>query len=44
MPLLLVLGCFDGKWPPFAADVTLELYEVADDNVWSVIPLLIVGA
>eukprot|EP00045_Choanoeca_perplexa_P005481 m.46395 g.46395 ORF g.46395 m.46395 type:complete len:316 (-) comp13147_c0_seq2:52-999(-) len=27
MPLLLVLGSFDGKWPPFAADITLELYE-----------------
>eukprot|EP00730_Choanoeca_flexa_P012815 TRINITY_DN4646_c0_g1_i1.p1 TRINITY_DN4646_c0_g1~~TRINITY_DN4646_c0_g1_i1.p1 ORF type:complete len:430 (+),score=80.09 TRINITY_DN4646_c0_g1_i1:16-1305(+) len=27
MPLLLVLGCFDGRWPPFAADITLELYE-----------------
>ncbi|TPP59736.1 hypothetical protein FGIG_07164 [Fasciola gigantica] len=24
--LLLGLGCFDGVWPPFAADVVLELY------------------
>ena len=29
MPLLLAMGAFDGEWPPFAADVAFELYEVA---------------
>lgn len=24
--LLLGLGCFDGVWPPFSADIVLELY------------------
>ena len=27
LPLLHVLDVFDGKWPPFAANITLELYE-----------------
>ncbi|CAH8547238.1 unnamed protein product [Dicrocoelium dendriticum] len=26
MLLLYGLGCFDGQWPPFSADVILELY------------------
>nr|XP_014354270.1 PREDICTED: lysophosphatidic acid phosphatase type 6 [Latimeria chalumnae] len=27
MPYLMALGIFDMKWPPYAADVTLELYQ-----------------
>ncbi|EDQ92412.1 uncharacterized protein MONBRDRAFT_30813 [Monosiga brevicollis MX1] len=27
MPLLLAFGAFDGHWPPYAADITLELFE-----------------
>lgn len=26
MPLLITLGIFDHKWPPFAVDLTVELY------------------
>ncbi|XP_056145020.1 lysophosphatidic acid phosphatase type 6 isoform X2 [Lampris incognitus] len=27
MPCLMALGIFDMKWPPYAADITLELYQ-----------------
>ena len=27
MPCLMALGIFDMKWPPYAADITLELLE-----------------
>ncbi|XP_062390687.1 lysophosphatidic acid phosphatase type 6 [Sardina pilchardus] len=27
MPCLMALGIFDMKWPPYAADITLELHE-----------------
>ncbi|XP_018584026.1 lysophosphatidic acid phosphatase type 6-like [Scleropages formosus] len=27
MPCLMALGIFDMKWPPFAADITLELHQ-----------------
>ncbi|KAK6485623.1 lysophosphatidic acid phosphatase type 6 [Huso huso] len=27
MPCLMALGIFDMKWPPYAADIALELYE-----------------
>ncbi|XP_051564912.1 lysophosphatidic acid phosphatase type 6 [Myxocyprinus asiaticus] len=27
MPYLMALGVFDMKWPPYAADITLELYQ-----------------
>lgn len=27
MPCLMALGIFDMKWPPYAADLTLELYQ-----------------
>lgn len=27
MPCLMALGIFDMKWPPYAADITVELLE-----------------
>lgn len=27
IPCLMALGLFDMKWPPYAADITLELYQ-----------------
>nr|XP_060626540.1 lysophosphatidic acid phosphatase type 6 [Anolis sagrei ordinatus] len=30
-PLLIALGVFNSKWPPYAADVTLELYQQSKD-------------
>ncbi|XP_027744133.1 lysophosphatidic acid phosphatase type 6 isoform X1 [Empidonax traillii] len=36
IPLLLALGTFDHKWPPYAADVTLELYQHRQSKEWFV--------
>ncbi|KAM4906232.1 lysophosphatidic acid phosphatase type 6 [Sylvia borin] len=36
IPLLLALGTFDHKWPPYAADVTLELHQDRDSKEWFV--------
>ncbi|KAM6287529.1 lysophosphatidic acid phosphatase type 6 isoform 1-T1 [Spheniscus humboldti] len=36
IPLLVALGTFDGKWPPYAADVTLELYQHRQSKEWFV--------
>ncbi|NXM77405.1 PPA6 phosphatase, partial [Serilophus lunatus] len=36
IPLLLALGTFDYKWPPYAADVTLELYQHRQSKEWFV--------
>lgn len=36
LPLLLALGIFDHKWPPFAADLTLELYQHQESREWFV--------
>ncbi|XP_030119228.4 lysophosphatidic acid phosphatase type 6 isoform X2 [Taeniopygia guttata] len=36
IPLLLALGTFDNKWPPYAADVTLELYQHRHSKEWFV--------
>ncbi|XP_030805578.1 lysophosphatidic acid phosphatase type 6 isoform X1 [Camarhynchus parvulus] len=36
IPLLLALGTFDNKWPPYAADVTLELYQHRRSKEWFV--------
>ncbi|XP_025022248.1 lysophosphatidic acid phosphatase type 6 isoform X2 [Python bivittatus] len=30
-PLLMAMGIFNSKWPPYAADVTLELYQDSKD-------------
>ncbi|XP_070606339.1 lysophosphatidic acid phosphatase type 6 isoform X2 [Erythrolamprus reginae] len=30
-PLLMAMGVFNSKWPPYAADVTLELYQHSKD-------------
>nr|XP_020666566.1 lysophosphatidic acid phosphatase type 6 [Pogona vitticeps] len=30
-PLLIALGVFNSKWPPYAADITLELYQHSKD-------------
>ncbi|XP_070798779.1 lysophosphatidic acid phosphatase type 6 [Pituophis catenifer annectens] len=30
-PLLVAMGVFNSKWPPYAADVTLELYQHSKD-------------
>ncbi|NXE91973.1 PPA6 phosphatase, partial [Menura novaehollandiae] len=36
IPLLVALGTFDHKWPPYAADVTLELYQHRRSKEWFV--------
>ncbi|NXU63247.1 PPA6 phosphatase, partial [Horornis vulcanius] len=36
VPLLVALGTFDHKWPPYAADVTLELYQHRRSKEWFV--------
>ncbi|NXD23150.1 PPA6 phosphatase, partial [Spelaeornis formosus] len=36
IPLLLALGTFDHKWPPYAADLTLELYQHRLSKEWFV--------
>ncbi|NXS63397.1 PPA6 phosphatase, partial [Brachypteracias leptosomus] len=36
IPLLVALGTFDRKWPPYAADVTLELYQHGQSKEWFV--------
>nr|XP_004658996.3 lysophosphatidic acid phosphatase type 6 [Jaculus jaculus] len=36
MPLLMALGIFDHKWPPFAADLTMELYQHRESKEWFV--------
>lgn len=32
----MVLGIFDHKWSPFAADLTLELYQHQESKEWFV--------
>ncbi|KAG9271024.1 lysophosphatidic acid phosphatase type 6 [Astyanax mexicanus] len=32
MPCLMALGVFDMRWPPYAADITLELYQHRKTN------------
>ncbi|KAF4087290.1 hypothetical protein AMELA_G00094150 [Ameiurus melas] len=32
MPCLMALGVFDMRWPPYAADITLELYQNRHDT------------
>jgi lysophosphatidic acid phosphatase type 6 len=34
IPLLVSLGCFDNKWPNYAADIVFELYEDKAKNHW----------
>ncbi|XP_055258150.1 lysophosphatidic acid phosphatase type 6 [Moschus berezovskii] len=36
MPLLMTLGIFDHKWPPFAVDLTMELYQHRESEEWFV--------
>ncbi|XP_064921235.1 lysophosphatidic acid phosphatase type 6 isoform X2 [Columba livia] len=36
IPLLVAMGTFDNKWPPYAADVTLELYQHRPSKEWFV--------
>ncbi|NWV70231.1 PPA6 phosphatase, partial [Malurus elegans] len=36
IPLLVALGTYDRKWPPYAADVTLELYQHQHSKEWFV--------
>ncbi|NXK67094.1 PPA6 phosphatase, partial [Sylvietta virens] len=36
IPVLLALGTFDHRWPPYAADVTLELYQHQHSKEWFV--------
>ncbi|XP_006899586.1 PREDICTED: lysophosphatidic acid phosphatase type 6 [Elephantulus edwardii] len=36
IPLLMALGIFDHKWPPFAADLTMELYQHQESKDWFV--------
>ncbi len=32
IPLLIALGVFDGKWPPFSAAICMELWTTADHH------------
>ena len=32
--ILLALGCYDDKWPPYAAEVAFELYEDGVGKHW----------
>ncbi|XP_053311643.1 lysophosphatidic acid phosphatase type 6 [Spea bombifrons] len=34
IPLLMALGIFDQRWPPYAADLTLELYQHQASKEW----------
>ncbi|KAM9320394.1 lysophosphatidic acid phosphatase type 6 [Gastrophryne carolinensis] len=34
IPLLIALGIFDHKWPPYASDLTLELYQHRQSKGW----------
>jgi Histidine phosphatase superfamily (branch 2) len=34
VPLLIAMGCYDNKWPPYTADITFELYEDAERQRW----------
>lgn len=34
--LLVALGTFDHKWPPYAADMILELYQHQQSEEWFV--------
>ncbi|XP_068122290.1 lysophosphatidic acid phosphatase type 6 [Hyperolius riggenbachi] len=34
IPLLMALGIFDEKWPPYASDLTLELYQHQKSKQW----------
>ncbi|XP_006018939.1 lysophosphatidic acid phosphatase type 6 isoform X1 [Alligator sinensis] len=36
IPLLMALGIFDHKWPPYASDVTIELYQHQHSKEWFV--------
>lgn len=36
LPLLITLGIFDHKWPPFAVDLTMELYQHRESKEWFV--------
>ncbi|KAM5160028.1 lysophosphatidic acid phosphatase type 6 isoform 2-T2 [Callospermophilus lateralis] len=36
IPLLTTLGIFDHKWPPFAVDLTVELYQHQQSKEWFV--------
>ncbi|XP_017370704.1 lysophosphatidic acid phosphatase type 6 isoform X2 [Cebus imitator] len=36
IPLLVTLGIFDHKWPPFAVDLTMELYQHLESKEWFV--------
>ncbi|XP_074119372.1 lysophosphatidic acid phosphatase type 6 isoform X1 [Sminthopsis crassicaudata] len=36
MPLLITLGIFDHKWPPYAANLILELYQHQESKDWFV--------
>lgn len=36
MPILMALGIFDRKWPPFAVDLTMELYQHQKSKEWFV--------
>ncbi|XP_051021701.1 lysophosphatidic acid phosphatase type 6 [Acomys russatus] len=36
IPVLMALGIFDHKWPPFAVDLTIELYQHQESKEWFV--------
>lgn len=36
LPMLWALGIFDNKWPPFAVDLTMELYQHRESKEWFV--------
>ena len=34
LPMLVAMGCFDGQWPPYAADIRIELYVDNQQDHW----------
>uniref|UniRef100_A0A8C5LN41 Lysophosphatidic acid phosphatase type 6 n=1 Tax=Leptobrachium leishanense TaxID=445787 RepID=A0A8C5LN41_9ANUR len=34
IPMLMALGIFDKRWPPYAADLTLELFQHRESKEW----------
>ena len=34
VPLLVAVGCYDKRWPPYSADLRFELYEDATGKHW----------
>jgi len=33
-PLLSAMGCFDNEWPPYVANIAIELYQDVKNQHW----------